>query len=464
MSYYILPKYTSNKIDILAKWTCEQTSKNIDIINSPSLIHYLNNLLLQLSNPTFLSNFAKINNNISPYKYLYSKLPTYNLSISKLSISPHFYIYIELINICALLDSFTEKNITCTSTCNNSEPFLECISYLREKYTDTHYCIEENKLSDFINIEMDPFTTFNKYIYFLLKSVYYILTTQHIGGVAIIKINHMFYKPVLDILFILNIMYKQVYIIKPQVSNTINNELYIVCKCFVGTCENIIRPLEDIIKQLKESDDAAAATTATTATATTATATTATTATATTATAIISSILADNLPLYFLNKIEEANIIIYHQKIQYFDYIINYKLNSNTQKHNIQKCIQWCERYKIPHNKITDKSNIFLQPVETHLDEEEENIVLNIIINQELVDISSFSKQIELLNLFNTTFEKGCAKYKTYCSTTTFEKGGFPKRLAKQEAKSVATVFCSPRGLCPPYLFFSTFPCFAETS
>jgi len=29
-------------------------------------------------------------------------------------------------------------------------------------------------------------------------------------------------------------------------------------------------------------------------------------------------------------------------------------------KSNIQKCIQWCDKFKIPYNKFTDKVNIFL--------------------------------------------------------------------------------------------------------
>ena len=29
-------------------------------------------------------------------------------------------------------------------------------------------------------------------------------------------------------------------------------------------------------------------------------------------------------------------------------------------KNNILKCIQWCEKYKIPHNRFVDKMNIFL--------------------------------------------------------------------------------------------------------
>ena len=29
-------------------------------------------------------------------------------------------------------------------------------------------------------------------------------------------------------------------------------------------------------------------------------------------------------------------------------------------KHNIQKCINWCDKYKLPCNKFADKINIFL--------------------------------------------------------------------------------------------------------
>ena len=101
------------------------------------------------------------------------------------------------------------------------------------------------------------------------------------------------------------------------------------------------------------------------------------------------------------------DLIIYHQKIQHIDYIMNYKLNNNVQKYNIQKCVQWCEKYKVPHNKITDKLNIFLIPaasLDEISDEDKELEDIDIIVNPEPVDISSFSKQIELLNLFNIYF------------------------------------------------------------
>ena len=70
---------------------------------------------------------------------------------------------------------------------------------------------------------------------------------------------------------------------------------------------------------------------------------------------------------YFINKIEESNIIIGHQQLEFIDQIINIVKNKNKddkietiKRQNIQKCIQWCEKYKIPHNKFLDKTNIFL--------------------------------------------------------------------------------------------------------
>ena len=81
----------------------------------------------------------------------------------------------------------------------------------------------------------------------------------------------------------------------------------------------------------------------------------------------IYSLISDELPYYFLNKIEDANIIIGHLQLEQYDQLINLIKNKNRddkietfKKNNIQKCIQWCEKYKIPFNKFVDKLNIFL--------------------------------------------------------------------------------------------------------
>ena len=374
MSYYILPKYSNEFITIEPTYSDELT---MNTIINPSLIYYLNNILLQLNNPVFLSEFIKINGLISSYKYIYSKIPTYNICISKLNLSSVSYIYIELIQLCNLLENMnTNASITCINI--NNFLFSEVLQYykndevLHHNFTDLNTNLPTMNDADIINIDLsDTFTHFNDYIISICNSLCYIFKNQKQGGVSIIKIDHLFYKPIIDILFILNSSYEKIYIVKPNTSSIIKNELYIVCKTFK------ILPID--VSKLQDLNP----------------------------TSIISSLICDKIPFYFLNKIEEANIIIYHQKIQYIDQISNILINNTKmetiKKNNIQKCILWCEKYKIPANKITDKVNIFLHsPVEEIFEIDNiEPINIRTLINPDELDISTFSKQYELLKIFN---------------------------------------------------------------
>ena len=374
MSYYILPKYDIKQhINLEANF-----SNSLDALINPSLIYYLNNILLQFNDPIFLSNFIKINTLITPYKYIYSKVPNYNLTISKLNISPIAYIYIEILQLCNFLLEFT--NIICINI--NNIDFVESVQFFKEINENIYYNfnnlntnLSTNNYADIINIDLsDTFTNFNTYINSVINSICYIFKNQKQGGSSIIKIDHLFYKPIIDILFILNNSYDKIYIIKPHTSSIVKNDMYIVCKKFNISSFIDINKLQFISDTLLSN------------------------------TQIISSLICDELPYYFLNKIEETNIIIYHQKIQYIDQIINIIINKqkidNIKKNNIQKCIQWCEKYNIPHHKITDKVNIFLQPAIEILEETEvlESIDINNLIhptNLNEVD------QYKLLQIFN---------------------------------------------------------------
>ena len=44
-------------------------------------------------------------------------------------------------------------------------------------------------------------------------------------------------------------------------------------------------------------------------------------------------------------------------------------LPKNLKRINIQKCIQWCEKNQLPHNKFTDNVNIFLNSKRRIMDE-----------------------------------------------------------------------------------------------
>ena len=66
-------------------------------------------------------------------------------------------------------------------------------------------------------------------------------------------------------------------------------------------------------------------------------------------------------------KLNDMNISIGQQQLEALDLIINILKKKNKeekietmQKSNIQKCILWCEKYKIPCNKFSEKTNIFL--------------------------------------------------------------------------------------------------------
>jgi hypothetical protein len=61
------------------------------------------------------------------------------------------------------------------------------------------------------------------------------------------------------------------------------------------------------------------------------------------------------------------NIIIGQQQLESLDLVINIFKNNNKEekielikKTNIQKSVSWCEKYKIPCNKFSEKTNIFL--------------------------------------------------------------------------------------------------------
>jgi hypothetical protein len=81
----------------------------------------------------------------------------------------------------------------------------------------------------------------------------------------------------------------------------------------------------------------------------------------------IHSIIDNDIPYYFSNKIEESNVVIGQQQLEAYDQIINIFKNKNKdekietlKRNHIQKCIQWCEKNQIPHNKFVERVNIFL--------------------------------------------------------------------------------------------------------
>jgi hypothetical protein len=301
---------------------------------------------------------------INPYEFVHFKVINSKFSVSKIKAeSPIFYTFMELINSFNLLDSFLNVNITTLHCGSNNSSTIECMNIFRENNNDLNYeinydendglkCslfdkdkdilsnIEYNKIN-FLYFEISESfeNDINKYVYNFIIILYFIFNYQSQDGVCVVKINSLVYKPILDVVYLLTNVYEKVHINKPNISSTFSNERFLICKNFLNY------PKKDIIlKQLKtticEFENKQ--------------------------TKII-SLIDNELPYYFLNKIEESNIIIGQQQLEHFDSLINiikYKNKHDKietlKRNNIQKCILWCEKHKIPYNKFIDKLNIFL--------------------------------------------------------------------------------------------------------
>lgn len=393
MSYYILPK---KNIDFDIQVTYSVNNKIIEPIVSFSLFYYLSQAKLQVCNivreetesriirkhemvvqgPRYRTKEKEkekentditlefLNKILNPYEFIFSYVPQSILSVSKLRpYSNIFYIFMEIIQMFNLLDFFEDKNINTIHYGPNSPAVVECLDMLREDSNDVNWKypnVQGNKWTtkdslaplqnlgplqnsnvSFLSYELheSDYKNNNKYFMGVINILCNIICNQSMNGVAIIKLHNIFYKPIIDVLFMLTSMYEKIYIIKPNNTNMFDSERYIICKNFILNQQRIVTynyylyHLNNIVVD-KE----------------------------------IVSIIKNDLPYYFMNKIEESNIIIGHQQLEYIDHLISLYKSKNREdkieiikKNNIQKCILWCDKFKIPYNKFTDRINIFLQ-------------------------------------------------------------------------------------------------------
>ena len=352
MSYYLLPsKNTPIEISLLITESPPFTSHV-----SPSLDYHkefikdqlkvANEEMKSLDTSYSLDFFQQ---SINPYEYIFTKVPGTKFSVGKMKPqSPSFYVFFEMINILNLFDAFQHRNIKTFLHGTNAKSMNDCIDILRENYHDTHVDFHELTSSsnlfrsiDFLYFEFEE-NIFNE-TKFCVKKIITFLTTvlqfQSENGITVVKIPSISYKPILDMIYIMTSLYEKIYIIKPNASDLFDSEKFLVCKNYNFSLETIQYYLRELYSILES----------------------------TSVEISIESFVKKALPYYFLTKIEEANIIIGHQQLEIVEQMINLIKNKNREekleslkKNNIQKCIQWCEKYKIPYNKFSDKVNIFL--------------------------------------------------------------------------------------------------------
>jgi hypothetical protein len=398
MNYYILPK-KNDKISINIKTTTTNMEKLEPYVSS-SVYHYLNVVLKQIEEikkKDALIKYDLIYKISNPYEFIFSNVPGLKYSVSKLKpLNNIFYIFMEILINFNILDFFNNGEIKTFFYGKNISSTIECMNMLREDYNDIYqfhseiqpvtsedFNSSEKKSFDFMFFELKNYINkeqTNEYIINMIRCLQRILIYQKKNGICVIKLNNLFYKPLIDILYILTNLYEKIYVVKMNTTNIVNGERIIVCKNFIQNDEYWVE--HDSIKYLGLANDLQLQLEKMTNGKSNGN-----------GGLFIESIIDNKLPYYFINKIEDSNVNIGHSQIEQLDLILYMIKNKNRdekietiKKNNIIKCVQWCEKYKIPYNKCIDKINIFL-PCVNYIAETIEEVDNNIHNQRDYDDI-----------------------------------------------------------------------------
>ena len=354
MSYYMLPK-NYNIINVNPSFTLNKCSPYL----SQSLLncyYQTKNQIIEIfsSDPKFENNsFDDAIKIINQYEFIFSKVTGFQMSVSKLKHKTNiFYDLLEIFNNLNIFEHFKHiNNLKILHISPNYIDSVDCLKIFREEQIEDEHIFYKNindAYNDLNKFNFIFFETDNEtYLTSVIESLLIILKNQADNGTAIIKISNVFYKPVVDALYLLSSLYDKVYMCKPNTNNISSFDRYIVCSNLKINKQpqphlhlhlkfNYLKLLV-FIKKLDNKN--------------------------------ILEILDFKIPYYFKNKIDDLNIILGQQQIDSLDYIVNLYKNKNKsnddkieniKKKNIEKSVSWCEKYKIPFNKFTENNNIFL--------------------------------------------------------------------------------------------------------
>jgi len=402
MSYYILPKINDENIEIKPTDSSDNTC---ELYTSHSLFNYYkqsiyeieqllqkntetnkeihdtcsankNDLLINKYGNNYENSYENSYGNnyensyensygfVNPYEFIFLKVPGSKYSVSKLKPTTNlFYDFLEIIDILNIFDQFSHiSSIETLHITDNYIDINDCFEMLREnfndklvffdKVSDENMKLIHNKKFHFLFLETKN-NNLNEYFISLMEYVAIILKNTEIGGTCVIKIDQLFHRPVIDMLYFLSSLFKKIYILKPNTSNITTFEKYIICKEFYANeinFKHLKMNYYRIIVFLKKLENRN-----------------------------ILSVINNNIPYYFTTKISDINNIIGQQKLESLNLIMNTFKNKNKQdkiellqKSNIQKSVAWCEKYKIPCNKFFEKTNIFLPIIKEPKEQKEE--------------------------------------------------------------------------------------------
>jgi 23S rRNA U2552 (ribose-2'-O)-methylase RlmE/FtsJ len=181
----------------------------------------------------------------------------------------------------------------------------------------------------------DEGTDFNNkeqlHYFLILNEIYSAICLQKIEGTFILKVFDIFTTTSVHLLYLLNLVYEEVYIYKPKTSRPTNSEKYIVCKNFQLKDKS---ELLHILRQLSEKFKLQ------------------------TKSSYTSFTLFDFIPEEFINKMRDMNQVLLNKQCEYLqkaidlceneEFIENYEseLDSSLDKRR-QVFKQWEEKYNL---------------------------------------------------------------------------------------------------------------------
>lgn len=345
MSYFLFP---TNKNEVF--FTPILDNIHTSNYTSHSLHNYCKNLQKDL-NKLFIKTgepneyFYYLLTIVNPY-YFVTKYVNENEFIKPKVLSNVFFDLLEIFKMTKLFednDTISSMHIgsNIIDACSSLELMREkCKDKDKEpiKYYNIHNSLFENESEhrfDYLYCEVNNninYGEMNDYIISLLEIVMIILKYQILNGCSVIKIDNLFYKPTIDILYLICSLYDKVYIVKPTTSNPITFERYIVCKNFLfddikkDKYKEYYFKIGNFICDYNSNPNKQN----------------------------ILHIINKDIPYYFLNKVNDMNIMIGHQQIESINVLFSILNSKNKQdkieylkKNHIQKCISWCEKMSL---------------------------------------------------------------------------------------------------------------------
>ena len=390
MSYFSIPSvatdYSINNIISIEHRNLNDINAEINI----TMNLYINDAKSQIDSRHL--DWDRCKKYTNSYEYIHTHVPNTKYSICKLSpLSRSFYKMIEIFKTMRFSDSLPLDNCKSFHFAEGPGGFIEALSYLRENSNDKYYgmtlldedlsnipgwkksqdFLEKNKNvtiwsgksgdGDMLKAEnlmecynqhksscdivtgdggFDFTMDFKHQEVVSLKLAFaqcaYAFSCQKKGGNFVLKLFDTYTQASIDILYMLASAYEKVFFFKPHTSRQANSEKYIVCKNFkLEKNKSLILSMYDVINSYKDDKHPY-------------------------------RFLKCNIPYNFICAVQEINAILGQSQIENITTTINIidscsaERLENLKKNHIGKCVSWCQKFKIPYNKLFQSGNLFI--------------------------------------------------------------------------------------------------------